>query len=70
MPIRLGKATRQREMLEKIVKDFETSPVRGNSADEMIARTEYVLAKRMLAEDECSRIQKGKANDCLKKAQQ
>lgn len=43
----MNKAT-QRKTLE-IAKDFESTPERGNSTDEMIARTEYVLAKRMLS---------------------
>ena len=38
----------QRETLEKIVHDYEAAPAKGNSTDEMIARTEYMLAKRML----------------------
>ncbi len=52
----------QRATLEKIVRDYEAVPAQGNSPAEMIARTEYMLAKRMLAEDECSRIQKGRAD--------
>lgn len=39
----------QRETLEKIVYDYEAAPAKGNSTDEMIARTEYMLAKRMLS---------------------
>lgn len=39
----------QRETLEKIVHDYEAAPAKGNSTDEMIARTEYMLAKRMLS---------------------
>ena len=46
---------RQRATLEKIVQDFEAAPVRGNSTDEMIARTEYLLAKRMLADENYQR---------------
>lgn len=55
MPIRYGKSMRQRATLEKIVQDFEAAPVRGNSTDEMIARTEYLLAKRMLADENYQR---------------
>jgi hypothetical protein len=39
----------QRAALEKIVQDFEAAPARGSSTDEMIARTEYMLAKQMLS---------------------
>ncbi len=41
----------QRETLKKIVRDYEAAPAQGNSTDEMIARTEYLLAKRMLADE-------------------
>lgn len=48
----------QRKTLERIIQSYEAAPVRhGNSIAEMIARTEYVLAKRMLADDEDSRMQ-------------
>lgn len=39
----------QRATLEKIVKEYETAPAQGNSPAEMIARTEYMLAKQMLS---------------------
>jgi hypothetical protein len=51
MPNLVGKAMRQRETLEKIVKEYEAAPAQGNSVAEMIERTEYLLAKRMLSDD-------------------
>lgn len=50
MPIRVGKSMRRRATLEKIVRDYEAAPARqGNTVDEMIARTEYMLAEQMLS---------------------
>ena len=46
----MTKAT-QRETLEIIVKEYEAAPAQGNSIAEMIAHTEYLLAKRMLSDD-------------------
>lgn len=40
---------KQRETLEKIIRAYEAAPALGNSVAEMIARTEYTLAKRMLS---------------------
>lgn len=51
MPIRSGRAMRRRAALEKIVRDYEAAPVAGNSVAEMIARTEYMLARRMLSDE-------------------
>lgn len=51
--------TTQRETLEKIIRAYEAAPVQGNGTDEMISRTEYLLAKRMLAVGECCRTRKG-----------
>ncbi|MBK1683115.1 hypothetical protein [Rhodoferax fermentans] len=38
----------QRATLAKIIQTYEAAPAKGNTTDEMIARTEYMLAKQML----------------------
>ncbi len=38
--------------LRKIVQEYEASPAQGNSTDDMIRRTEYLLAKQMLSKKE------------------
>jgi hypothetical protein len=38
--------------LRKIVEEYEANPAGGNSLDDMIRRTEYLLAKRMLSKEE------------------
>jgi hypothetical protein len=35
-------------MFERIVRAYETAPATGNRTDEMLRRTEYVLAVQML----------------------
>lgn len=44
---------KQRKVLEKIVRDYEAVlPRTGNSVDDMLRRTEYLLAKKMLSKME------------------
>ena len=40
---------KQRATLEKMVREHEAAPAQGDSPAEMIARTEYMLAKQMLS---------------------
>jgi hypothetical protein len=40
------------EQLKKIIRDYEAAPAQGNSIDEMLQRTEYLLAKQMLSKKE------------------
>jgi hypothetical protein len=42
----------QRATLEKIILKYEAAPLQGNSVEEMLKRTEYMLAKRMLLSDD------------------
>jgi hypothetical protein len=46
MPKRYGK---RHLVFEKIVRQYEAAPAVGNGTDEMLRRTEYVLALQMLA---------------------
>lgn len=44
---------KQKNLLEKIVREYEAAlPRNGSSLDDMMARTEYLLAKKMLSKME------------------
>lgn len=46
-------SAKQRKVLEKIVREYEAAlPRTGNTVDDMMARTEYLLAKKMLSKVE------------------
>jgi hypothetical protein len=51
----MTKAT-QRKTLERIVQEYEAAPAQGNGVAEVIARTEYMLAKRMLSDEGYQRV--------------
>lgn len=42
--------TTENKTLEEIVREYEVRPAQGNSVDDMVRRTEYLLAKKMLAQ--------------------
>lgn len=48
-------STKQKQTLEAIVSDYEARPAQGNSVDDMVRRTEYLLAKKMLEQPQTPR---------------
>lgn len=44
--------TKQRTTLETIVREYEAAPAQGNTLDDVLRRTEYLLAKKMLSKEE------------------
>lgn len=49
--------TKQNQTLEAIVRDYEARPAQGNSVDDMVRHTEYLLAKKMREQPQTLRPQ-------------
>ncbi|MDT7517953.1 hypothetical protein RAE19_04235 [Rhodoferax sp. TBRC 17660] len=49
--------TKQNQTLEAIVRDYEARPAQGNSVADMVRRTEYLLAKKMLEQPQTPRTE-------------